>query len=162
MKHSNLQLFCAATLLLAALIAQAADTPEPPPQPEPVSQPLTVARAQIKAKQWDKALVELQRLNLPRDADWHNLLGYVQRKKSPADLAAAERHYNEALRLNPQHRGALEYSGELSLMQGDLPQAEQRLAVLQKACIAGCEELSDLKQAVARFKANGNKFVAQP
>jgi Flp pilus assembly protein TadD len=152
---------CAAALALMATLAHTADTPEPPPQIEPVSQPLAVARAQIKAKQWDKAAAELQRLNLVRDADWHNLSGYVQRKKAQPDLAAAERHYNEALRLNPQHRGALEYSGELYLMKGDLPQAEQRLAALQKACIAGCEELNDLKQAVARFKANGNKFMAQ-
>jgi Flp pilus assembly protein TadD len=152
---------CVAALALTATWAHAADTPEPAPQIEPVSQPLAVARAQIKAKQWDKAAAELQRLNLVRDADWHNLSGYVQRKKAQPDLAAAERHYNEALRLNPQHRGALEYAGELYLMKGDLPQAEQRLAMLQKACIAGCEELNDLKQAVARFKANGNKFVAQ-
>jgi Flp pilus assembly protein TadD len=163
MKSTVLQVIAAVILTASGYApAHAADTPEPAPTPEPVSEPLAVARAQIKAKQWDKAVTELQRVNLVRDADWHNLLGYTHRKKSPADLVAAERHYAQALRLNPQHRGALEYSGELYLMKGDLAQAEQRLATLQRVCTAGCEELNDLKQAVARYKANGNKPVAQP
>ena len=34
------------------------------------------------------------------------------------------------------------------------------LAVLDKVCNFGCEEYTDLKKAVARFKAAGNKYVA--
>ncbi len=68
--------------------------------------------------------------------------------------------YNEALRIDPKHRGALEYSGELYLILGDLAKAEQRLATLDKVCTFGCEEYTDLKKAVARFKAAGNKYVA--
>ena len=37
-----------------------------------------------------------------------------------------------------RHRGALEYSGELYLMIGNLPMAEQRLAALDKACFLPC------------------------
>ena len=44
-----------------------------------------------------------------------------------------------------KHRGALEYSGELYLMTGNLPKAEERLAALDKACFLPCEEYSDLK-----------------
>ena len=79
---------------------------------------------------------------------------------SSPDLDAAERHYNEALRIAPQHRGALEYSGELYLMKGDLASAEKRLAALDKECLFGCEEYTDLKKAIEHFKAAGNRFVA--
>ena len=89
-------------------------------------------------------------------------MGYALRKQAAPDLAAAERHYDAALRITPKHRGALEYSGELYLIKGDLTQAEQRLAQLSSACIFGCEEYTDLKKAVERFKIAGNKFVSAP
>jgi len=53
----------------------------------------------------------------------------------------------------------LEYSGELYLMLGDLPKAEARLAALQGVCGTSCEEYKDLKGAVDRFKAAGNKYT---
>jgi hypothetical protein len=77
------------------------------------------------------------------------------RKGPTPDFAGAEKFYNEALRIDPKHRGALEYSGELYLMIGDLPRAEQRLATLDKVCTFGCEEYSDLKKAIAKYKATG-------
>ncbi len=151
----------AATLVLtqlAASTAWAADPSPPPPPPTaapaPVS-PLAAARAQVKAKNWPAAIDELRRLNATSDADWNNLMGYSLRKQATPDLDGAQRFYDAALRLNPQHRGALEYSGELALMKGDLPTAEARLQVLAKACSTGCEELDDLKKSVTRFKANG-------
>ncbi len=88
-------------------------------------------------------------------------MGYSLRKADVANAAEAEKFYNEALRIEPRHRGALEYSGELYLMTGNLPMAEQRLAALDKACFLPCEEHTDLKTAVARYKAAGNKYVAQ-
>ena len=96
------------------------------------------------------------------NADWNNLMGYSLRKSGAPDLAAAERHYLEALRIDPKHRGALEYSGELYLMKGDLPKAEKQLAALDKVCFLPCEEYTDLKKAVQAFKANGNRYVATP
>ena len=47
-------------------------------------------------------------------------------------------------------------------MTGNLPKAEQRLATLDKACTFSCEEYTDLKKAVERYKVNGNKYVAGP
>jgi tetratricopeptide (TPR) repeat protein len=82
------------------------------------------------------------------------------RKQTPPDLDASERYYNEALRIDPRHRGTLEYSGELYLMKGDLAKAEQRLATLDKLCTLSCEEYTDLKKAIAAYKANGNKAVS--
>jgi tetratricopeptide (TPR) repeat protein len=88
-------------------------------------------------------------------------MGYSLRKTGAANYGESEKYYNEALRINPKHRGALEYSGELYLMTGNLPMAEERLAALDKACFLPCEEHADLKKAVARYKAAGNKYVPE-
>jgi Flp pilus assembly protein TadD len=149
-----------AAMLLAAAFnpSWAADTAPPAAKVDN----LTAARAQIAQKNWPAAVAELQRVNDTGNADWNNLMGYSLRKSATPDYAAAEKFYDEALRLSPQHRGALEYSGELYLIKDDLPKAEARLAALDKACTLPCEEYTDLKKAVARYKANGNKYVAGP
>ena len=150
-------LFAIAVVLSAPHAALAADT-APPSAGAP--DPLGEARALIKAKKWSEAVAELKRVNDPANADWNNLMGYSMRRGAAPDLDASERYYNEALRINPNHRGALEYSGQLYLMKGDLSSAEKRLAVLDKACTFGCDEYTDLKKAIERFKAAGNKYVA--
>jgi len=122
---------------------------------------LAPARARIAEKSWAAAIDELKKVDATSSADWNNLMGYSLRKADSANLAEAEKYYNEALRIDPKHRGALEYSGELYLMTGNLEMAEQRLAALDKACFLPCEEYTDLKRAVARYKAAGNKYVAQ-
>jgi tetratricopeptide (TPR) repeat protein len=134
--------------LLFATGAFAADT-APSPQPDKLS----AVRAQIAAKNFPAAIQELKRLNDSGDADWNNLMGYSLRKAPTPDFAGAEKFYNEALRIDPKHRGALEYSGELYLQIGDLARAEQRLAALDKACFLPCEEYSELKKAIAQYKA---------
>ncbi len=141
--------------LLAGGPAIAADSEPPPARAAAPASPLAPARAHIRAKNWPAAIAALQALGAVNDADWNNLLGYALRKQAVPDLEGAQRHYDAALRINPQHLGALEYSGELALMKGDLPTAEARLTVLTKLCPNGCEELTDLKQAVSRFKTTG-------
>jgi hypothetical protein len=153
-------LFCLLPLLALPQPGAAADLPAANPQ-HVTPDPLKPAREQIAGRQWAAAITELQRVNAPQDADWQNLMGYAHRKLSPPDLAAAERHYGEALRIQPRHRGALEYSGELALMKGDLATAEARLAALDQACTFSCEEYRDLKMAVERYKAQG-RYVAEP
>ena len=136
--------------------AQAADNPSDPPG---AADRLASARALIAENKWQAAIQELKSVDATQSADWHNLMGYSHRKARTPDLAAAERHYDAALRIDPRHRGALEYSGELYLMLDQLPKAEQRLAALERICPAACEERDDLKGAIARFKANGNKHM---
>jgi tetratricopeptide (TPR) repeat protein len=135
--------------------AQAVDsaTPAVPATAAPAADTLAAARALIEQSRWRDAIEALKAANQPDSADWHNLMGYSHRKAKMPDFAAAEAHYNAALRINPQHRGALEYSGELYLMMGDLPRAEERLAQLDKACFLGCAELRELRAAVAAYKA---------
>ncbi|OYU98278.1 MAG: hypothetical protein CFE45_17090 [Burkholderiales bacterium PBB5] len=141
-----------ASLLALALPlgATAADMPSAKPA---ATDNLAAARAAIAGQRWAEAIAELKRLNDSGNADWHNLMGYSLRKTSPPDYAGAERHYTEALRLNPQHRGALEYSGELYLLLGDLPRAQAQLTRLDKACFLPCEEYTDLKRAIERHQA---------
>src|SRR6266480_5766407 len=125
-------------------------------EPERTPDKLDGVRAQIASKNFSGAIDVLKRLNDTGDADWNNLMGYSLRKAPAPDFAGAEKFYDEALRIDPKHRGALEYSGELYLQTGDLAKAEQRLAALDKACRFGCEEYSDLKKAIAQYKA-GNR-----
>ncbi len=148
----------ALSLLFALAGAQAADTPEPAPAPARMADPLASARMAIERQRWAAAIDELKKLDATASADWNNLMGYALRKQAVPDLDGAQRHYDAALRLNPEHRGALEYSGELALMKGDVATAEAKLAVLSKVCGGACSELDDLKKAVARYKANGNKY----
>ena len=138
-------------LLLLSMIglSQAADT-EPS---KPGSIWLTDVRTSIKAQKYDQAIKQLQEANETSSADWNNLLGYSLRKKQPPDLIGAEKYYVAALKINPAHRGALEYYGELKLMNNDLPGAEALLARLDKACTFGCEEYSDLKGAIQKYKS---------
>lgn len=144
----------ALSLLLAAGASFAHDT-------APTNDKFTPARTRITEKNWAAAVEELKKVNDPASADWNNLMGYSLRNADPANAGEAEKFYNEALRIEPRHRGALEYSGELYLITGSLAMAEQRLATLDKACFLPCEEYTDLKRAVARYKAAGNKYVAQ-
>jgi Flp pilus assembly protein TadD len=151
-------LLAALVLTLAMPPLWAADTTPSTPGTDS----LASARSLIAEKKWQDAIAELKRVNETRSADWNNLMGYSLRKARTPDLDAAERFYSEALRIDPKHRGALEYSGELHLMKGDLAKAEQRLAALDKACFLPCEEYTDLKKAIQAFKANGNKYVQAP
>lgn len=152
----------AALCALTHLAARAADTPEPPPSPARATaaataaapaQPLAAARAHIKAARWPAAIDELKRVNATGDPDWNNLMGYAHRKQAKPDLDASQKYYDAALRINPQHAGALEYAGELALMKKDLATAETHLATLAKLCSSPCEQLDDLKKAVAAYKA---------
>jgi Flp pilus assembly protein TadD len=157
--HPHAHRLVALALLLASSGAGfAADTgpaPAPVAAPARMADPLASARMAIKAKQWPGAIEELRKLNKADDADWNNLMGYALRKQATPDLDGAQRHYDAALRIDPSHPGALEYSGELALMKGDLPTAETRLAALSKLCKSPCEPLDDLKKSIARYKAGG-------
>jgi Flp pilus assembly protein TadD len=137
------------TLLLGVSFAHAADTP---PTKEDALW-LAEVRTSVKSEKYDRAISLLKTANDTSSADWNNLMGYSLRKKQPPDLVGAEKYYQAALVIDPKHRGALEYYGELKLMNNDLPGAEVLLARLDKACFFGCEEYADLKEAIKKYKA---------
>lgn len=117
---------------------------------------LASAQAAIAKKDWATAQAGLKQAlaSNPKNADYHNLYAYSMRKGGNADMALVFQHYDEALRLDPKHRGAHEYSGEARLEVNDLPKAKAHLAALDKLCFFGCEEYTDLKKAVADYKTS--------
>ena len=142
----------AATLTLALMNARAnpggeSSPAEPPP-------PTAEARKLIDKGRWRDAIAELQRVNQPKNAEWNNLMGYAHRKLEAPDLDAAQRYYDAALGIDPKHRGALEYSGELYLMKNDVASAKKRLEQLEAACgNKRCEEYRDLEVAIGKHEA---------
>ncbi|MBW8846816.1 MAG: tetratricopeptide repeat protein [Burkholderiales bacterium] len=137
-----------ATLLLATSAWAADMTPPPEIQPAAVD-PLAAPRRLIAAKDWAGALAALRAQPQAASADWHNLMGYTLRKQATPQFAEAESQYLEALRIDPGHRGANEYLGELYVMTGELAKARERLVVLEKLCPNGCEQRADLQRAIA-------------
>lgn len=86
------------------------------------------------------------------NADIHNLLGYSARKMGNYDASKA--HYTEALNLDPKHKGALEYMGELYLTLNQPDEAEKLLKRLDAVCWLGCDEFDELEEAIKTWKAN--------
>jgi hypothetical protein len=145
----------AATTALSLTTALAADYGQPTAAPAaaPAAEPLANARTLIGQSKWRDAIDELKRVNQPNSADWNNLMGYTHRKQATPDLAAAQRYYDAALRIDSKHRGALEYAGELMLMKNDLLGAKAKLSSLEAACGASCAETEKLKTSIASFEA---------
>jgi Flp pilus assembly protein TadD len=157
-RHSLIHRLVAGALLAGAVAAfasaWAADTPSG--AVTPASERLAIARKAIDAKDWTRAMTELNQAvrDEPRNADVHNLLGYSYRKRATPDLAKAFEHYNIALRLNPNHKGAHEYIGEAYLMDKKPAEAEKHLAQLEAICgNRSCDEYADLSKAIAHYKA---------
>jgi Tfp pilus assembly protein PilF len=147
-------------LLAAAGPALAVDTVEPAPARRATAtrsvDRLANARGAIERKDWDAAMRELNVAvrESPQDADVHNLMGYTYRKRASPDMVKAYEHYNMALKINPQHKGAHEYIGEAYLVDRKPQEAEQHLAELERICGGrSCEEYQDLAKSIAEFKA---------
>ena len=106
----------------------------------------------LAAEDWNVAIVALKLAALrdPRNADIENYIGYAYRRLR--ELGPAMRHYQQALTLNPRHRGAHEHLGELFLVLREPAKAEEHLAALQRICLLPCEELGDLERAIAVYK----------
>lgn len=109
---------------------------------------LADARADIKAEHWADAIDKLSLIveANPQSADAFNLLGYSFRHLGNSKRAMTA--YNRALKIDPNHTGALEYQGVLFVMLGDLDKANANLAKLKTICGTGCEEYEDLAKAI--------------
>jgi len=130
---------------VTATLARAADIQPSTPQPPTLNK----VRAAIKVRNYDAALADLRTMEATtKTADVYNLMGFCLRKKGERPQAMT--YYNKALDLDPNHKGALEYQGELFVELGQLPQAKANLAKLAKLCPGGCEEREDLEAAIAK------------
>ena len=139
------------TALFFSFFALAEDTPSNYKQAPAW---LTEARQAIKSKNYEAAIEILTRnAEQKNSADWNNLMGYTHRKKTSPDLIEAENYYQIALQIDPKHKGALEYYGELFLVKNDLAGAESMLKRLDQACTFSCEEYRDLKKSIQVYKS---------
>ena len=147
--HSLLIIF---VLGLALALPDAARASGGYDTPAPKDPDVVDAQKAIKNKNWDTAMELLNKAAArdPKNADIQNLMGFTERSRG--NLDAAFKHYEQALALNPRHRGAHEYIGEAYLMTGNLPKAEEHLARLDKLCFFPCAEYKDLKAAIAKYK----------
>lgn len=114
---------------------------------------LRPVRAKIKAMDWKGAAADLYAMidRGAQHADVYSLLGFVLR--NDGEYRAAYAFYRKALEFDPEHKGALEYLGELYVKTGELAKARENLALLKRLCPQGCEELSDLEKAIAEAPA---------
>ena len=140
-----------AALLFLPAAALPADS-SPPIRTDPVIEQATKATA---SKDWPQAQAVLKDglARDPNNPDYHSLYAYSIRKGANPDMNLVFKHYNEALRLDPKHRGAHEYIGEAYLMVGNLPKAKEHLSSLDKLCFFPCSEFSDLKKSIAAYEA---------
>ena len=150
MKPSMLPLAFFVFLLLPAA-ALPADS-QPAVRTDPVLEQATKTIAAKDCPQAQALLKDAIARN-PNNADYHNLYAYSIRKGANPDMSLVFQHYNEALRLDPKHRGAHEYIGEAYLQVGNVAKAKEHLSALDKLCFFSCSEFNELKKAVAAYEA---------
>lgn len=93
----------------------------------------------------------------PSDADLHNMYAFSIRKGPNPDMATVFKHYNEALRIKPDHVGAHEYLGEAYLMAGNVAKAKEQLVAVRRYCKGNCPEAFELNRHIAEYEARGGK-----
>ena len=144
--------------LVTVHAAFAADTPSTPTRSDPAMERYHAAAEQ---KDWKSAALVMRDAvsATPSNPDYHSLYAYSLRKSGTSEMDLVFKHYNEALRLDPKHRGAHEYIGEAYLMVGNVAKAKEHLGQLDKLCFFGCSEFAELKRAISEHEA---KVVAKP
>ena len=147
-------LLAASLSLLLAGTALAAGDPGGSSVPAPTDPVLERVAAATSKKDWAAAQSILKDAvaREPRNADYHNLYAYSVRKGANPDMSLVFKHYNQALSLDPKHRGAHEYIGEAYLMVKNVAKAKEHLAQLNKLCFFSCQEYTDLKNAIAAYE----------
>ena len=103
----------------------------------------------IKSDEFEKAIIALNKLLTETPdgytkADLYNYLGYATRKQQKPNFEKAEKYYIEALKINDQHIGALEYLGELYYETDRLEEAFELLDRLESAAGKDSEEYLEL------------------
>jgi len=105
-------------------------------------------RSKLSKENYKSALRQLKKVTAqePRNADAWSLRGYSERKLGKQKKAA--KAYSRALEINPVHKGALSYQGELFLQQNDREKAMINRKRLAGLCPDGCTQLDDLDKAL--------------
>jgi tetratricopeptide (TPR) repeat protein len=95
----------------------------------------------------------------PGNADILNYLGYAHRMVGADETGAARTkdfqdslaYYNQALAIDPAHKGVHEYLGELYLQMNDVASAHREMDTLATLCPSGCVERDTLAKALASY-----------
>ena len=111
------------------------------------------AMAAVKSQDWQQVVARMgpYAQRNPANADAFNELAHAYRRLG--NLDDAFKNYDIALRIDPKHRGAHEYLGEAYLQIGDLARAEKELQALDSLCFFPCEQYTDLKKEIERYKS---------
>lgn len=119
------------------------------PRDEGVAQYMAAVRL-INEAQYEKAIADLYRAQaiVGPHPDILNYLGYSHRKLGM--MEKAQGYYTAALAIDPDHKGANEYLGELYLEIGEIGEAKKQLAKLDALCAFGCAEREDLARLIER------------
>lgn len=119
------------------------------PRDEGVAQYMAAVRF-INEGRYEEAIDDLSKAAaiVGPHPDILNYLGYSNRKLGRIDTA--QDYYAQALALDPDHKGANEYLGELYLEIGELGKAKRQLARLDSICDFGCAEREDLARLIDR------------
>jgi cytochrome c-type biogenesis protein CcmH/NrfG len=130
----------------------AADTSGPATRADPIMERYGAA---VERQDWKDAATAMQAAlaKEPANADYHSLYAYSLRKGGTQDMDLVFKHYNEALRIDPRHKGAHEYLGEAYLMVGNVAKAKEELSALDKLCFFGCSEYNELKRSISEHEA---------
>ena len=138
--------------VLVPAVHAAGSEPSMPTMQRPKDPDYESGKKALEARDYKAAVESFTRAAArdPGNADVQNELGYSWRKSGNLDMAF--KHYNEALRLDPNHKGAHEYLGETYLLVDNLPKAEEHLAKLDKLCFFPCSEYRELKEAIQAYK----------
>src|SRR2546426_4994281 len=156
LERESIMNFRSALAIIALLVSNnaafAADTAGSSARPDPMMDRYAAAS---ERQDWKSAATAMRDAIAgdPRNPDYHSLYAYSLRKSGSADMDLVFKHYNEALRLDPKHKGAHEYLGEAYLLVGNVAKAKEHLGALDKLCFFGCSEYSDLKRAISEHEA---------
>ena len=109
------------------------------------------AKKLIKNDKYERAIKKLKKAikEEPDNADIFNYLGFAHRKI--LDYDKSKIYYEKALSIQPDHKLALEYQGELFLKLDDVHSAQSNLVKLRMLCPEGCDELTDLDIAISKY-----------
>lgn len=102
----------------------------------------------IKNKDYKNAIILLNKslISEKNDPDIYNYLGFSNRKLGNMEMAA--KNYEKALSLDPKHKGALEYQGQLFITLKNFVKAKENLKKLDEICLLGCDEYNKLKSSL--------------
>ncbi|MCD6075531.1 MAG: tetratricopeptide repeat protein [Rhodospirillales bacterium] len=156
--------FALTTALLSSLVlagpgvhAMGSDPAPAAPKAHTAQQDYAAGLQAIQSGQYDKGIESMKKVVAadPKNADAYNQLGFAYRKKG--DVKGAGSAYETALKLNANHKGALEYQGELFLKINKMEDAMKNRERLVALCPTGCTELRELDRAIADHKASGGQ-----